>query len=68
MSIGQYSLQRWLREYRQEVKGIAPQARATPPEQQRIKALEAQLKPLIRDNDLLKKASEHSMTQRNAYT
>jgi transposase len=54
MNIGESSLQRWLRQYRQEVKGITPQARAISPEQQRTQALEAQIK---RDNDLLKKAS-----------
>jgi transposase len=57
MNIGQSSLQRWLSQYRQEVKGITPQARAISPEQQRIQALEAQIKQLKRDNDLLKKAS-----------
>ena len=57
MSVGQSSLQRWLRQYRQEVKGLTPQARAISPEQQRIQALEAQIKQLKRDNDLLKKAS-----------
>ena len=57
MSVGQSSLQRWIRQYRQEAKGITPQARAISPEQQRIQALETQIKQLKRDNDLLKKAS-----------
>lgn len=57
MNVGLSSLQRWLRQYRQEVKGFTPQARAISPEQQRIQALEAQIKQLKRDNDLLKKAS-----------
>lgn len=60
MNIGQSSLQRWLRQYRQEVKGITPQARAISPEQQRIQVLEAQIKQLKRDNDLLKKAHRPS--------
>jgi transposase len=57
MNIGESSLQRWLRQYRQEMQGITPQARAISPEQQRIQALEAQIRQLKRDNDLLKKAS-----------
>jgi transposase len=39
MDVGQSSLQCWLRQYRQEVKGITLQARAISPEQQRIQAL-----------------------------
>jgi len=57
MSVGLSSIQRWVAQYRNEVKGITPQARAISPEQQRIQALEAQIKQLKRDNDLLKKAS-----------
>ena len=57
MNVGLSSLQRWLWQYRQEVSGITPQARAISPEQQRIQGLEAQIKQLKRDNDLLKKAS-----------
>ena len=60
MNVGESSLQRWLRQYRQEVKGITPQARAISPEQQRIQALEAQIKQLKRDNDLLKKRQPSS--------
>ena len=57
MGIGLSTLQRWHAQYRSEVKGMTPAARAITPEQQRIQALEAQIKPLKRDNDLLKKAS-----------
>lgn len=32
MNVGLSSLQRWLRQYSQEVKGITPQARAISPE------------------------------------
>ena len=57
MNVALSSMQRWVAQYRNEIKGIAPQARAISPEQQRIQALEAQIKQLKRDNDLLKKAS-----------
>ena len=50
-------MQRWVGQYKQEIKGVTPQARAFTPEQQRIQALEAENRQLKRDNDLLKKAS-----------
>ena len=57
MHVGLSTLQRWLGQYRNEMKGVTPAARAITPEQQRIQALEAENKQLKRDNDLLKKAS-----------
>lgn len=57
MDVGLSTLQRWLRQYRGEQKGIPPKASAITPEQQRIQELEAQVKQLKSDNDLLKKAS-----------
>ena len=56
MNVGLSSMQRWVAQYRNEVKGITPQVRAISPEHQRIQALEAQIKQLKHDNDLLKKA------------
>lgn len=57
MNVALSSIQRWVAQFRREIKGITPQARAISSEQQRIQALEAQIKQLKRDNDLLKKAS-----------
>ncbi len=57
MNVALSSMQRWVVQYRNQIKGITPQAREISPEQQRIQALEAQIKQLKRDNDLLKKAS-----------
>ena len=65
MNVALSSMQRWVAQYRNEIKGITPQARAISPEQQRIQALEAQIKQLKRDNDLLKKASVYSRGQCN---
>ena len=36
MNVGLSSIQRWVAQYSQEIKGITPQARAITPEQQRI--------------------------------
>jgi transposase len=46
MSIGLSSMQRWLQQYRQEMRGITPQVKAISPEQLRIQALEAENRQL----------------------
>ena len=57
MNVALSTIQRWVSQYKQEILGVTPQARALTPEQQRIQALESEVKQLRRDNDLLKKAS-----------
>ena len=55
MHVSLSSMQRWASQYRQEITGITPLAKAFTPEQQRIQVLESEIKQLRRDNDLLKK-------------
>lgn len=57
MQVGLSSMQRWVRQYRQEMMGITPKSSAISPEQIRIQQLEAENRKLKRDNELLKKAS-----------
>ncbi len=58
MNVGLSSLTRWIRQYRDEQQGLTPVgAKALTPEQQRIQELEAKVKSLERDKELLKKAS-----------
>lgn len=57
MNVGYSTLQKWLRQYRQEQTGITPKASAITAEQKRIQELEKQVKELQSDNALLKKAS-----------
>lgn len=57
MNIGLSTLQRWVSQYKQENIGITPKAKAMTDEHRRIQELEAQVKQLKGDNDLLKKAS-----------
>ncbi|WP_413536322.1 transposase [Rahnella inusitata] len=57
MNIGLSTLQRWLRQYRGEVRVDTPIATAITSEQRRIQELEKQVRQLQSDNDLLKKAS-----------
>ena len=63
MGVGESNLQRWVRQYRKELVGITPRASAITPEQQHIQALEAEIRKLKRDNDLLKKASAFFATE-----
>ncbi|MCL9780676.1 transposase [Vibrio sp. S4M6] len=57
MGVGLSSIQRWVTQYKQEQSGVTPKASALTAEQQRIQALEKQVKQLQSDNELLKKAS-----------
>ena len=57
MGVGLSSIQRWVSQYKKEQQGTTPAAAALTPEQQRIQALEKQVKQLQSDNQLLKKAS-----------
>ena len=57
MQVGLSSMQHWTSQYKHELLGVTPQARAFTPEQQRIQLLEAENRQLKKDNDLLKKAS-----------
>ena len=57
MQVGLSSMQHWTTQYKHELLGVMPQARAFTPEQRRIQLLEAENRQLKRDNDLLKKAS-----------
>ena len=60
------SMQRRVGQYKQEIKGVTPQARAFTPEQQPIQALESENRQLKRDNDLLKKVSVFFTIERQA--
>ena len=42
MQVGLSSMQRWTSQYKQELLGVTPQARALTAEQQRIRVLEAE--------------------------
>lgn len=66
MNIGLSTLQRWLRQYRGEVRDETPAASAITPEQRRIQELEKQVRQLQSDNDLLKKASAFFAMEMNS--
>lgn len=55
---GPTAIRRWVEQLRQERSGQTPlHSKALTPEQQRIQALEAQVRRLERDKEILKKAT-----------
>ncbi|MCL2657579.1 MAG: transposase [Betaproteobacteria bacterium] len=57
LDLGETAVRRWLAQYEAELGGGAGIGKPLTPEQQRIRALEAQVKRLQEDNAILKKAS-----------
>lgn len=57
LSISQSALARWVRQYRAEARGESGIGLPLTAEQQRIRALEIEVRQLREDNALLKKAS-----------
>ena len=57
MDVGHTAMRRWVNQLRQEREGITPEkSKALPPEQQRIQELEARLRKVEREKEILKKA------------
>jgi len=57
MSLGETAVHRWLAQFEAELQGQSGIAKPLTAEQQRIRALEAEVRRLREDNDILKKAS-----------
>ena len=55
--VGPTAIRRWVTQIRQEFEGITPSANAITPEQKRIQELEAQIKKIEWEKDILKKAT-----------
>jgi len=54
---GSTAIRRWVLQLRQEAEGITPTATAMTPEQKRIQELEARIKKIEWEKDILKKAT-----------
>ncbi|MBB1428763.1 transposase [Shewanella sp. SG44-2] len=54
---GPTAIRRWVTQLIQEFEGITPSANAITPEQKRIQELEAQIKKIEWEKDILKKAT-----------
>lgn len=58
MGVGETGMRHWVRQLRSERNGLTPQgSRALTEDHQRIQTLEARVKKLEREKDILKKAS-----------
>ncbi len=58
MDVGHTAMRRWVNQLRQEREGITPEkSKALTPEQQRIQELEARLRKVEREKEILKKAT-----------
>jgi len=55
--VGPTAMRRWVTQLKQEFEGITPTANAMTPEQKRIQELEAQIKKIEWEKDILKKAT-----------
>ncbi|MDN4504445.1 transposase [Alteromonadaceae bacterium BrNp21-10] len=55
--VGPTAIRRWVAQLRQEVEGITPTANAMTPEQKRIQELEAHIRKIEWEKDILKKAT-----------
>ncbi|GIU52876.1 transposase [Shewanella sairae] len=55
--VGPTAMRRWVIQLKQEFEGITPSANAMTPEQRRIQELEAQIKKIEWEKDILKKAT-----------
>ncbi|MDA0739957.1 MAG: transposase [Nitrospirae bacterium] len=57
LGIGETALRRWVMQVKAETAGLTPRGRAITSEQQRIQALEAQVKRLEMEKAIFKKAA-----------
>ena len=57
LGIGETALRRWITQWQAERTGQPPNGPALTPEHQRIQALEAQVRQLERERDVLKKST-----------
>ena len=57
VGVSQSAIRKWVKQLQLEQNGITPNASAITPEQQKIQALEAKIKKINRENEILKKAT-----------
>lgn len=57
LAVGPTAMRRWVDQLLAERQGYTPASRAMTPEQQRIQELEARLRKMEREKDILKKAT-----------
>ena len=67
MNVGKSTMDKWVRQLKEERAGKSPKASPMTPEQLRIRELEKRLQRVEMEYDILKKATVDSIGQRNSY-
>ena len=57
MGIGKSTMDKWVRQLREERSGVLPMTTAMTPEQRKIQELEAKIRKIEREKEILKKAT-----------
>jgi transposase len=57
MGVGKSTLDKWVRQLREERDGFSPKASPMTPERRKIRELEAKIRKIEREKDILKKAT-----------
>ena len=65
MSVGHSTMDKWVRQLRQERGGQSPKATPMTPDQLKIRELEKRIRDIEMEKDILKKATVDSSHQRN---
>lgn len=66
MSVGYSTMDKWVRQLRQERNGETPKATPMTPDQLRIRELEKRIRAIEMEKDILKKATVDSSEQSNS--
>ncbi|MDY1038676.1 transposase, partial [Lelliottia sp. CFBP8978] len=67
MNVGKSTMDKWVRQLKEERAGKSPKASPMTPEQLRIRELEKRLQRVEMENNILKKATVDSIGQRNSH-
>lgn len=68
MDVGKSTMDKWVRQLRNERQGITSKASPMTPEQRKIKELEKKIKRIELEKEILKKATVDSNGQCNSFT
>ena len=68
MNVGHSTMDKWVRQLRQERNGESPKATPMTPDQLKIRELEQRIRRIEMEKDILKKATVDSSEQSNSYS
>ena len=67
MNVGKSTMDKWVRQLREERVGISPKATPMTPDQLKIRELEKKIKRIELEKEILKKATVDSSDHRNTF-